>query len=245
MNAQKTISQEDSVKSELGTHMMTNLEQELDELKKGVLEMISMVGVQLDKCKDATVNTDIDLAEEVVNQDKRINAMELKLNRDCENILALYNPVAIDLRFVLASLKAIHDLERIGDNAQGVAKHLIEIAEKTDKTILQKFGLIKMYEMAITMLDDVYQAMAEENTKLARKIFKKDLYLDERNKKATEVAIKIMKEQPQRSKLVLALFSIARKLERIRDLNKNLGEEIIFHLEAKVLKHKKSKKKKG
>ena len=83
--------------------------------------MMALVSNQLIKCKEATINGDMDLAREIVATDRLINAMELKIGKDCENILALYNPVATDLRFVLATLKINNDLERIGDNTEGIA----------------------------------------------------------------------------------------------------------------------------
>lgn len=223
---------------------MSNLESELDQLKKDLLDMTHLVKTQLEKSMEAAFNNDQDLAEEVVSNDKRVNGIELKIDKDCENILALYAPVAIDLRFVLASLKINHDLERIGDHAEGIARYVLEIGGKVDEEIWALFKVAEMYEKASTMLDDIHQALENEDTKLARKIFKKDDYLNKKNKKATKSAIKHLKENPENAKIIIPLLSIIRKLERVGDLSKNLGEEIIFHIEAKVLKHKKKVKKK-
>ena len=101
---------------------MTHLEIELANLKTEVVNMWTMVRSQLAKSKEAVAANDRDLAHEIVQTEKRINALELKIDKDCENIIALFNPVAVDLRFVLANLKINSNLERIGDIAEGIAK---------------------------------------------------------------------------------------------------------------------------
>ncbi|MDN5204106.1 phosphate signaling complex protein PhoU [Fulvivirgaceae bacterium BMA10] len=222
---------------------MTNLEQEIEILKANLLDMTSLVISQLIKCKEATINSDVELAAEIVSNDKRVNAMELKIDKDCENMLALYSPVATDLRFVLATLKINHDLERIGDNAESMAELVTTRVEESNKKFLDKYLIDEMFDTAISMLDDVYEAIENEDTKLARQIVKKDRFLNECNLKAPSVAVQLIKDNPDDAEMILALFSIVRKLERVGDLTKNLGEEVIFHIEAKVMKHRKEQKK--
>lgn len=223
---------------------MAHLEPELEILKNNLLEMLALVTSQLEKCKQATFDADADLAKEVISLEKRVNSLELSIDKKCENILALYNPVATDLRFVLAAFKISNDLERIGDNAEGIANFLFDIMEKAEEDMIEKFKLNMMFDVAISMLRDMEEAMENEDTKLARKIFKKDDFLNENNKNASKTAAELIQKYPNRIKLILKLFSIVRKLERVGDLTKNLGEELIFHIEAKVLKHKKDQKKK-
>lgn len=223
---------------------MAQLDPEIEILKQNLIEMLQLVMSQLEKCKEATINVDADLAKEVISLEKRVNSMELSIDKRCENILALYNPVATDLRFVLAAFKISNDLERIGDNAEGIAHFLFDVMEKAEEDMTEKFKLIKMYDVAISMLQDMDAAMENEDTKLARKIFKKDDFLNETNKNAAKVAAQLIEKYPSKIKLILKLFSIIRKLERVGDLTKNVAEELIFHIEAKVLKHKKDQKKK-
>jgi phosphate transport system protein len=222
---------------------MTNLEVALEELKEDLLEMTRLVQNQLTKCKDAAVNNDIDLAKEVSNNEKRINAMDLKIDRECEDILALHTPVASDLRFVLAAIKICSNLERIGDNVQQIDKSTVKIIKKADIGIIKGFKILSMFDMASSMLEDARTAMEEDDSKMARKVFKKDDFLNDATNRADGVAVKLIKEAKENPKIILELFSIVRKLERVGDLNMNLAEEIIFHLEAKVLRHKKPKKK--
>ena len=224
---------------------MSNLEAALEELRNSLLEMAELVSLQLTNCKLVIENNDSDLADEIISMDKRVNAMELKIDRECENILALYNPVATDLRFVMAGLKTNHDLERIGDNIRGIAKASDGVSIKKDAAFLKEFRVTEMFNTTVAMLADVYNAMEEDNTQLVRKIFKKEAKLDKIDRRALSVATKLLKEHPEKSMAILSLYSVVKKLERIGDLCTNLGEEIIFHIEAKVLKHKKKLKKDG
>src|SRR6267154_1061812 len=106
---------------------MSHLDIELKQLKADMGEMFHMVSLQLTKAKDALLTLDKDLALEVMEKERRVNSFELKLDRDCENIIALFNPVAVDLRFVLACLKINANLERNGDIAEGIARFALKI----------------------------------------------------------------------------------------------------------------------
>lgn len=223
---------------------MSTFDIESTHLKHDLLEMAFLVRVQLEKSREALLNYDTDLASEVIANDKRVNVMELKIDKYCEHILALYSPVATDLRFVLASLKINHALERIGDHAEGIGWYVVETGKRIEQELIDRFMVVQMFDKAISMIENIYEALENEDTVLARKIFKKDDFLNKKNKKATKLAIKILKESPEKTKMIIPLLSIVRKIERVGDLTKNMGEEIIFHIEAKVLKHKKKEKNK-
>jgi len=216
---------------------MTHLDIELKRLKEEILEMFILVSSQLQKGKEALLNLDKALAREVNFNEKRVNALELKIDKDCENIFALFNPVAIDLRFVLAVLKINSNLERIGDIADGIARYVTETETIFDKDLLKVTELVTMYDMALEMMKDAQQAFDQENTKLARGVFKKDDTLDEINAKANAVLAIYIKDHPDKILQALHIVSTIRKLERTGDQTKNIVEEIIFYIEAKVLKH--------
>src|SRR6266550_7359520 len=116
---------------------MTHLDEELKRLKSEIISMWDLVIHQLKKTQEALVTLDKDLAHEVIANEKRVNGMELKLDRDCENIFALFNPVAVDLRFVLAVLKINNNLERIGDIAEGIAKYVAYVSSSFDEKLLE------------------------------------------------------------------------------------------------------------
>ncbi len=218
---------------------MTQLENEIQRIKLEVVSMWTLVESQLNKSRTALLNSDRDLAREIVLKEKRVNAFEIKLDRDCEDIFALYCPVAIDLRFLLAVLKINNNLERIGDIAEGIAKYIIESTSPYDNTLLAKTEVIKMYDDSIKILADTRIAFEKEDTILARSIFKRDEVLDVINNNAINKISDCIREDITVLPDALYVMSIIRKLERVGDQSKNIAEEIIFYIEAKVLKHQK------
>ncbi len=216
---------------------MTQLENELAALKTEVMSMWNLVESQMQKVRTAMLRFDHDLAREVALKEKRVNAFELKIDRDCENIFALYCPVAVDLRFLLAALKINTNLERIGDIAEGIARYVIESNGEFDHDIFQKTQLNQMFDEAINILTDTRIAFEKEDTALARSIFKRDEVLDAINLNAIDKIADCIKSDPDIIKDALYVLSIIRKLERVGDQTKNMAEEIIFYVEAKVLKH--------
>src|SRR6202000_1104030 len=217
---------------------MAQIETELQLLKTEAVNMWSLVNSQLNKARLAFLNFDKDLAREVVLKEKRVNGSELKIDRDCENIFALFCPVAIDLRFLLAVLKINSNLERIGDIAEGVAKYIIDADTPFSEELLKVTRILPMYEESVNMLSDTQDAFEKEDTILARSVFKKDDFLDDINKSSHKVLEQHLETHPEDASQALWLLSIIRKLERVGDQSKNIAEEIIFYLEAKVLKHR-------
>src|SRR5260221_14266912 len=218
---------------------MAQIETELQLLKTEAVKMWTLVNSQLSKARKAFLNFDKALAREVVLKEKRVNGSELKIDRDCENIFALFCPVAIDLRFLLAVLKINSNLERIGDIAEGIAKYVIDAEAPFTRELLDVSRVLPMYEEAVNMLEDTQAAFEKEDTVLARSVFKKDDFLDGINKAAHKVLENHLKDHPEDASQALWLLSIIRKLERVGDQSKNVAEEIIFYLDAKVLKHSK------
>ncbi len=216
---------------------MTQLETELFQLKDEVKNMWGLVRSQLLKGLSALLNFDTDLAREIVLMEKRVNASELKIDRDCENIFALYTPVAIDLRFLLAVLKINSNLERTGDIAEGIAKYILSADKGFSESLLETTQLIEMYRESIAMVEDTLVAFGNEDTALARGVFEKDEFLDDINSIANSRIVDYLKEFPEDTDQALYALSIIRKLERVGDQAKNIAEEIIFYIEAKVLKH--------
>lgn len=221
---------------------MTHLEQELKELKSEITSMWNLVILQLKKTQQALVTLDKDLAHEVIANEKRVNGMELKIDRDCENIFALFNPVAVDLRFVLSVLKINNNLERTGDIAEGIAKFIANVSSPFDEKLLEATQVLFMYEEAVDMLKEVLEAFEKEDTKLARRIFIRDEMLDEINVKANKIVTDYIRNNPDKIEQGLYVISTIRKLERVGDQCKNIAEEIIFFVEAKVLKHNSGKR---
>jgi len=217
---------------------MTHLESELGKVKQSAFEMMVIVKNQLKKCKEAFLTSDNELALDVMHNEKRVNGYELLIDNDCENIIACFNPVAIDLRLVLATLKINYHLERIGDNAEGIARNVLDLQAKWNPDLIKALDLVKAFDMADEMLGCIVEAYEKEDTALARKVFEKDLFIDAITDRAIITIADYLKTNHANIEKDLYLLLIHRKLERTGDLIKNMAEEIIFYVEAKVLKHK-------
>lgn len=206
--------------------------------------MTFLVKSQLDRTVAAFFSFDKDLAKEVIKNEKRVNACELKIDAKGEHILALFNPVAIDLRFVVASLKMVSNLERIGDNTKGISQYLNKFEKPYDAQLVEKIRFKEMTDTAMEMLSILCESFETDNTKLARSIFSKDEILDDINVKANMIMTNYFKEETDPEKILQAIYflSIIRKMERIGDYTTNIAEEIIFYVKAKVLRHKRKAK---
>jgi len=148
------------------------------------------------------------------------------------------------LRFVLAVLKINNNLERTGDIVEGIAKFVTNVDHTFDKKLLKITNVLEMYDAAIAMMVDVLEAFDKDDTAKARKVFKQDEFLDDINIKANTIIANYIREPNENIESALYLLSIIRKLERVGDQAKNMAEEIIFFVEAKVLKHRTEKEKK-
>jgi phosphate transport system protein len=218
---------------------MTHLEQELEQLKQEVIGMFLLVQKQLSKSITSLLTMDTDLAREIIAAERRVNAEELKIDRICENTVALFNPVAVDLRLVFASFKINSHLERMGDNAKGIARYVIEMNEKYDDDLLQKLKVKEMFAIANKMIDETIEAFQNSDSAKARMVFEKDEQLDSINFEATKIIAEYIQANPAKTIQMLNLMSVIRKLERVGDLQANIAEEIIFYVDAEVLKHDK------
>jgi phosphate transport system protein len=212
-----------------------------DIINQAGSEMLSMCKSQLQKAKDSFVTHDSDLAEEVMHKESRINALDIKIEKDCERYLALYNPVASDLRFIMAVLKINGELERIADHAYNISKYVVEVDNKIPSKLLSSIQFEKMYETLISMMENIIDAYENKDVKSARKVFKKDKILDKINSNSFSILGDEIKKDDSIVDEAFIVFSVVKKLERVGDLIKNIAEEIIFYIDAEVLKHKKKK----
>ena len=216
---------------------MTHLQEQLDELKKSLEDMATLVERQLSKSVCSLLEKDEDLANEVLHNEKRVNAFELKIDKDCENIFALLTPVAHDMRLVFATLKMNADLERIGDYAEGIANIVVLGKKGFDQSLVQKLELKRMFDIAYAMLKDVITAYSENDSRLARSVFSRDILVNDINHKALGIVVEYCQENKDSIPQAINLLSIIRKIERVGDHITNIAEEIIFFKEAQVLKH--------
>lgn len=219
---------------------MNNQALAIQSLRVEITEMMQMVLTQLNKAHDAALSMDMELAHEIISIEKKVNAMDINIDKACENILALYNPLAMDLRFVLAVLSINKELERIGDNAEAIAKYLLsgDISTPFSTEVLEEIEFKRMFETGISMVDDAIYSFINEDTKIAKWVFGKDITLNQINAKCPEILTKLIQQDPSQTGKYLYLFSIMKKLERVGDMAKNIAEETIFFVDAKIIRHK-------
>lgn len=217
---------------------MKHTEKELQELKEEISQMWRLVLSQLEKAKQSFLNNDIELAREIASREKRVDAFELKIDSDCENYIALYSPVAIDLRLTLSLIKISSTLERIGDFAEGIARHVIDAdCNKINPQVIGELQLERMFDGLISMLSDGFVSLESENTKVAGKILAKDDEIDVLYHNSLDILTNYLQSEPSFIRCGLKLMLLIRKLERIGDHCSNIIEEIVFYVDAKVLKH--------
>ena len=218
--------------------IMTHLEQELVAVKQDVTEMWKLVISQVTNSGEALLTFDKELAKKVSMREKKVDAYELKIDRFCENIIALYQPVAVDLRFVLAVLKINSNLERIADFAYGISGVLIANPSViVDAEIIIDSNLRLMVDQVTKMLTQGLEAFENEKSDIASSIFSEDYQVDEINNNAARIVADYIQRNPDRAFECIQLISAFRKLERMGDHCANIAEEIFFFIDAKVLKH--------
>ncbi|MCK9320870.1 MAG: phosphate signaling complex protein PhoU [Bacteroidales bacterium] len=218
-----------------------HIDTELFKLKNSLQEMWLLVDKQLTKAQIAFMEYDKSIAREILSREKMVNALELKIDSECENFIARNNPVAIDLRLALAYIKINNNLERIGDFAEGIAEFVLRnMSEKLPIEFAEKLRIEEMFNGVSEMFNLAKESLHEENSSKAEKIFGLDNLVDEINHRSNPIITEEMKKHPEKIEEYLYLNAVIRKLERMGDRCNNIAEEIVFYLDAKILKHNKS-----
>lgn len=213
--------------------------EEIRIMKEELIDMWKLVISQLEKTKDAFLNNELVLAALITETEKTVNSLDLKIKSNCENYIALYNPVAIDLRLILSIMKISISLERIGDYAYGIAQHILnQDCKKTNPDVIEILEIEKMFDILLEMITGALMMFDLEETKSYRKILKKDKDVNRIYGLAFRRLEKHLTANPKDIYCGLNLILLIRKLERFGDHSGNIVEEIVFYLKAKNLKHK-------
>lgn len=224
--------------------MVKFVEDELKTIRQEVLDMWSLVYDQMNNVCEAIPTVDKEKAWDVLIREKRVNACELKLDCDIEDFLVLYNPVAVDMRFIVAMLKINTDLERIGDFAENIARFIIrQDGERIDAGLLAATRLKEMADAMLDMLSTAKTALEDEDLALANTLFEKDNLVDEINAASTKALADYIGQHPDKAAFCLDFKGVFLRLERTGDHITNLAEEIVFYIDAVVLKHSADKNK--
>lgn len=216
--------------------MTRHLDREIDRLKEAVLGLSALVEESVYRAIRAIEGADAALAQQVIDEDTVIDQREVVVEEECLKILALYQPVAIDLRFLVAMLKLNSDLERIGDLAVNIASRAVRLAALPRPTAFIDFGA--MYAAAKGMLRGALESLVELDTKRALEVIRSDEVLDEANRFHFRTIKDLIRTNPADTDALLHYLSVSRNLERIGDHCTNIAEDVVYMMEGKIVRHR-------
>ncbi|HET6566448.1 MAG TPA: phosphate signaling complex protein PhoU [Rhodothermales bacterium] len=214
-----------------------HLDDELLRLRNLLIEMSNLVDEQLADAINAVTSGDLDLADAVRRRDDEVDAMELMIDHQCERILALFTPVAMDLRLLIMAVKINSDLERIGDHAKNLAKNARHLAGFDE--VLRKTPMLEMADVARSILHDVQDAFIKRDRLLARKVLPKDKQVDKLHKETLRALVELIRKNPDNAEAAVYLISMSRGIERIADHAKNIAEGVVFLVDGVDIRHRK------
>lgn len=217
---------------------MKHTEEEIKRIKLYHAQMWELVENQVRKAFEALMNADKELAHEILTREKMVNAQELVIDQHCENFIALFNPVAVDLRFVISLLKINNNLERIGDFAESIALFVIyHQGEKIDPELMVNLKMETMMSSAMEMLVKARTALSKEDSKLASRVLLIDDILDSINRDSVPILAQYIVANPDKATEMLHFHGVIRRIERIGDRASNIAEDVVFYVDAKELRH--------
>lgn len=220
----------------LGHHISQQFNEELEEVRTHVLAMGGLVQEQIHKATSALVEGDVTLAESVIKNDTEVNKAEVSIDEECTTIIARRQPTASDLRLVIAVIKTITDLERIGDQAERVARMGIRLAESGDSKI-SYMEIRHMGERVAHMVHDALDAFARMDVDAAVETAKEDQFVDVEYDGIMRQSLTYMMEDPHTISQMLDIMWTVRALERIGDHAKNICEYVIYLVKGKDVRH--------
>lgn len=215
--------------------MQRHFEKELESLQTNLIKMGSIAEDAVGSAIKALISNDTSLAKKIIDGDERINTLEMEIDNSIVDLLALQQPVATDLRLILAAQKINNDLERIGDHAVNIAESVVALVRTQFSAPLLE--LPKMAEIAQTMLRNALDAFIHRDSTLGKSVLVQDNVIDDLNRVMIQEVVKLMKGDLEIIDGGLDLIRVSRNLERIADLATNIAEEVIFITEARVVKH--------
>ena len=215
--------------------MSIHLRREIDKLKRQVLSLCAVVEEQVQTAIRALIERDAALAEEVERRDDAVDQQEIEVEEECLKTLALYQPVAGDLRLIVAALKINNDLERIGDLAVNIAHKAAAVAEEPALEI--PFDINGMWRKTQAMLRDSLDALMNADARLAEDVCRRDDEVDHMKHAIREQIEEAIRRQPERMRPLLRLLAVARNLERIADGATNIAEDVVYLVEGRIMRH--------
>jgi phosphate transport system protein len=211
------------------------LQREIDKIKKSILTLGAVVENRVQKAVQSIEDNDAEPAQAVIDGDPEIDRMEVDLEEECLKILALHQPVAIDLRFIISAVKINGELERIGDLAVSISERSIFLASQKPTGI--PFDFPGMSEKVKRMLKSSLDALVNMDAAGAVRVIDADDAIDATNRAMYETVRQAVRKNPERVECLLHLWSVSRHLERIADHATNIAEDVIYMVKGTIVRH--------
>src|SRR5258708_6739170 len=215
--------------------MTKHILRQIDGLKQKILYVGTLVEEAIAKAISALINRDGVLAEKIIANDSVIDRMEVEVEEECLKILALYQPVAADLRFVVATLKINNDLERMGDLAKNIAKRAAFIAKADPVDVPIDFRTMAM--QAQHMVKQSLDALVNADANLARQVRIEDDVVDDSRQRIRQQVLQGIRRSPEKTEYLLKFNSVSKHLERLADMATNVAEDVIYMVEGEIVRH--------
>ncbi len=216
--------------------MARHIERQIDGLKERILKVGTLVEEAISKSITALINCDTHLAQRVMASDEEIDRMEVEVEEECLKILALYQPVAADLRFVVAVLKINNDLERMGDLAKNIAKRVSQLAGCGQIDLPPEIRGMAM--QAQEMVRQCLDAVVQGDIALARQVREDDDLVDDGRQRIQRWVMQGIKDDPENAESLLRINSVSKHIERIADMATNIAEDVIYMVQGEIVRHR-------
>ena len=216
--------------------MTRHIEHQIAQLKDSILRFGTIVEEAISRSNTALFKQDVELAQKVIANDGEIDRLEVELEEECLKILALYQPVAADLRFVVAALKINNDLERIGDLASNIAKTVSQLTTSGPFNLPEEISI--MAKQAEEMVKNSLDAVVQADPDLARQVRDDDDVVDAGRQAVRTLVMQQIKKNPEKVESLLQINSVSKHLERIADMATNIAEDVIYMVEGEIVRHR-------
>jgi phosphate transport system protein len=213
----------------------TRFHQGLEDLKQRLLIMGGLAEQAVDRAIHAYVTRDVEISQKVLEDEKTINVSEREIDEQAVDLLAMQQPMAVDLRFLFSVIKINADLERVGDQAVNIAERVIDMSKLPASDL--PVDIARMASIAAAMVHQSLQAFIEENAELAQEVLERDDVVDDINREAFESLTRVMTNNPELTRQALDALIVARNLERVADHATNIAEDVIFWVRGADVRH--------
>ncbi|MHB8930358.1 MAG: phosphate signaling complex protein PhoU [Melioribacteraceae bacterium] len=217
--------------------MKEHFQGEIEELKSNLIRMASVVDDQVDKVITALETGNIDLCKGVKSRDMEVDAYDNLIQTQCENIIALFQPVATDLRLVMSAIMINNNIERCGDIAVNISQRVKKTGN--ERALIVESQIIDMARTSQTMLKNAIDSFIRNDTELASQVIANDETVDKMNKQIFSFLVAKMQSNPELIEACTHLVVMTRHLERMADHATNIAENLVFYVEAKIIAHRK------